>query len=262
MVGEDPFEGLLATLTTERGKEDLVREEIERQEGVRIISMERTSTGWRVIAVPKPGGGGWDPFRSGGGSAPPEEGAGPEIWYYWWYEGYKWPRIPLKELCPEGHEEMKEIRTEGIGYVKKKGRERIALIETGLVQLGPPKFKHEGGDLSCPWEMWCHPDLKASLEELYRVLKDEYRKSELRIASAYRRVGTHVVGADRAGHLDQGDEEGHWKGLSVDVNREVTDEWFPGQDSLLDSILARPGIGLSRPYYPRRFEERNHFALK
>ena len=160
---------------------------------------------------------------------------------------------------------MKEIRAEGIGYVKNKGRERIVRIEGELVQLGPPKFKHAGGDPDCPWEMWCHPDLKASLEELQSVLKNEYNKSELKIASAYRRVGTHVVGADRAGHLDQGDEEGHWKGLSVDVNLEVTDskEWFGGRGDLLDSILARSGIGLSRPHYSaKRPEERNHFALK
>jgi len=242
---------------------DEVRDQLqayfERRYGAVITRVEETGKGWRFVGT-KTGG---QP-ESGGGSAAPEEGAGPDIWYYWWYDGYRWPHIPLKELCPEGDPDMSEIRAEGIGYIKEVGRETIAEIEAGLVQLGPPKFEHWGGDPTCPWEMWCHPDLKASLEELHRIFNDEYNKDVLKIASAYRRRGTHVVGADRAGHLDAGDEEGHWKGLSVDVNLEVTDseEWFGGRGDLLDSILARPAIRLSRPYYPRRFEERNHFALK
>jgi hypothetical protein len=58
MAEEELFEGLLATLTTEQGKKDLVSEEIERREGVRVNSVEGTSTGYLVIGEPAPGGGG------------------------------------------------------------------------------------------------------------------------------------------------------------------------------------------------------------
>ncbi len=55
MKTDDPFEGILAKLTTERGKEELVRDELVRREGVEVVSVERMSTGWRVVTKPIPG---------------------------------------------------------------------------------------------------------------------------------------------------------------------------------------------------------------
>jgi hypothetical protein len=55
MASEDPFEGILAKLTTEEGKEEFIRDELERRERVEVISVERTSTGWRVVTKRFPG---------------------------------------------------------------------------------------------------------------------------------------------------------------------------------------------------------------
>jgi hypothetical protein len=113
--------------------------------------------------------------------------------------------------------------------------------------------------------MYCRPALKRALVALYEAVKDyRGREDSLPIASAYRRRGTHVVGADPSGGLDASDEKGHWKGLSVDINRKVTDngEWFGGSDAIIESILARSEVGLCRPFFPGRFEERNHLTLR
>lgn len=183
----------------------------------------------------------------------------PDEEYYWRWPEYKFD-IPIGEQGP-----TEAIRRRGIELIKylPGSRDRIREIERGLVSLSAdPRFVHLGGDPDCPWEMYCRPALKKALSGFYMVLNEEYGKEVLPIVSAYRRRGTHVVGADPSGVLDAGDEKGHWKGLSVDINRVVTDKWFGGADSILDGILARSEVGLWRPYYPRRYEERNHLTLR
>ncbi|HUV86112.1 MAG TPA: hypothetical protein VMX79_03280 [bacterium] len=249
MAEEDPFEGLLATLTTEQGKEDLIREEIERQEGVEVVRVERTSTGWRVIAVPKPGGGGWDPFKSGAGNAPPEEGAGDSrvrgpgeiVWV-------SPPGLPFQTTPTPG--------CEGSAHVVEKAA-LVPDIERELGELG------EGydfvGNPNSPWEAWIHPDIRAVLDKFRDKIKIERKYGDnIEVTSCYRPLGTHVPkipGAqegDFCGKTDATDGKGHWKGKSVDLRTLPIRGFFgipehlAGVRNFLDEIGEM--VGLYRPY--------------
>ena len=183
----------------------------------------------------------------------------PDEEYYWRWPEYKFD-IPLEELGP-----TEAIRRRGIELIKylPGSRDRIRKIEYSLVSLSSdPRFAHIGGDPDCWWEMYCRPALKKALVAFYEAVKEERgKKDALPIVSAYRRRGTHVIGADPSGALDATDPKGHWTGLSVDLYPAVTKEWIGG-DAALDSMLARPGVGLCRPFYPERYEEKNHLTLR
>jgi hypothetical protein len=263
MAGEDPFEGLLGKLTTEQGKEDLVREAIKRDEGVEVVSVERTSTGWRVIAERKPG--------AGGAATPGGEGATTDEWYYWWYDGYRWPRIPLDQLGPDY-----KTRNKGIGYIKLVGREKIAEIENSLGRINDNELLNYT-DPKLEWEGFCHPDLIYSLADFWDDFRLKYGVlNMLPIVSGYRRVGTHVPPAagrpgDPSGGGDyvdgaKGTERAHWQGLSVDFRwrfwadrkEGIIARYFHNDDDAFERYIN--GYNLQRTL--RHIEyERNHVSL-
>jgi hypothetical protein len=108
MADDDPFEGLLGKLTTEEGKKDLVGEEIERDEGTRVNSVERTSTGYLVLAEPGPEGGSGS---GGGGSSDYVATHQEEI--YWRDKRYRWDM----DLAVLGQTPAR--KAEGISVIKK-----------------------------------------------------------------------------------------------------------------------------------------------
>lgn len=256
MADEDPFEGLLGTLTTERGKEDLVREAIERDEGVKISRVERTSTGYLVIAEPKPGTG-----SGGGGSSvyvPTQEEQ-----IYWLDSRYYW-YMPLTVLG-----EIPERREGGINVIKgafaKYGVDQgtIGGWEKGFVDLLEFDTVFERGQsaASYEWVTFCDPDLRECLRQLHLILLSKFPgryKGKIPIVSAYRRLGTDVPEKDAYGKTDafDGTKATHWRGLAVDVAIHIPVTVYGNDLKTLDKDLK--SVGLERT----NKSENNHYALR
>jgi len=264
MAGEDPFEGLLAKLTTEEGKEELIRDELERREGVEVVSMERTSTGWRVIAERKPGAGG-DEGRTPSGSVSIYVPTFDEQHYWYDINGMSKFFIPISALG-----KTPERRLTGIGVIKETGvsREEIRDIEMRLVEINSSQVLNYN-DPHVSWEGYCSEKLFGRLEDFWKRFQGCYGViNMLLIISGYRRLGTHVPGGDDSGAADATDKKrGHWRGDSVDLPRSGTydfvqillDRYFGGRDRPFEAFLHESK--LCRPY--RRLErEKNHVTLR
>lgn len=268
MAGKDPFEGLLAKLTTEEGKEELIRDELERREGVEVVSMERTSTGWRVVAERKPGAGG-DEGRRPSGSVSIYVPTFDEQHYWYDINGMSKLNIPLSALGTKP-----ERRLGGIRVIKKVieetgvSREEIRDIEMRLVEINSSQVLNYT-DPEVSWEGYCSKTLFDRLEHFWGRFQACYGIiNMLPIISGYRRLGTDVPGADDYGEADAGVKiRGHWRGNSVDLPRSATydfvqillNRYFGGRDRpfeafLHESKLCRPYRGLVR--------EKNHVTLR
>lgn len=178
--------------------------------------------------------------------------------------------MPLEVL----HKDPRK-RPIGLGFIKETGRETIRTIEFGLFNIfedgdedkeGPRFSLADSFDRSCPWEKYCKSRLITALVELHKVLIKDYELEDHRkcngtipIVSAYRRVGTSVPPRDPVGRIDFYDrtEATHWRGLAVDVSQAIPRGIFKNDLDELDSVLARPTIGLKRT----NDDEDNHFAL-
>ena len=150
MARDDPFEGILAKLTTEEGKEVLIRDELERREGVEVVRMERTSTGWRVVAERKRGAGHDEGRRPSGSVSIYVPTLEEQI--YWYCPHYRWV-IPIEQLGPKA-----SIRQKGIEFIKDVTTGTIAAIEKSLGRINDNEFLNYT-DPELESEGFCHPEL-------------------------------------------------------------------------------------------------------
>jgi hypothetical protein len=258
MAEEELFEGLLATLTTERGKEDLVREEIERREGASVNSVKGTSMGYLVLAEPKPGGG-----SGAGGSS--DYVATHDEQVYWFDNRYRWVmhHTVLAETPARRAEGIKVIKRAFDKYGVDQGT--IARWEDGFVDLLDFDTAFELGKSAGPddWVTFCDPYLRECLRRFQLKLLSKpggLYNGKIAIVSAYRRLGTDVQEGNRDdyGERDAFDvtKATHWRGLAVDVAIHIPVTVYGNDLKTLDKDLQ--SVGLERT----NKSENNHYALR
>jgi len=114
--------------------------------------------------------------------------------------------------------------------------------------------------------LWGRPELVLALGRMYDELcakcTDKFNKlkrpkpglcpemGKIKINSCYRRLGTTAAAGtkfeDPCGHLDSGDDEGHWSGYAVDVGKRRTGESFSPRLTAGEVHEAATAAGLIR----------------